>query len=218
MKKTIVCFGDSNTHGYDPYTGGRYDESIRWTCQLQELLGERARIVEEGLSGRTTVFDDPLHECMSGLDSIYSCLMSHEPVDILVIMLGTNDSKERLGQNAPCIGLGLKRLVEKAQSLKEAWRDGNPTIVVITPQAMEPEYWNNPDAGWPMGQGCDIKTKALHPFYEKWAKQLGCYYMDANTALTAPTNEVDYTHLKPEGHSQLAKALAKNLEEEWKLV
>ncbi len=106
MKKHIVCFGDSNTHGYcaDPKDtethADRFSENERWTCLLQKALGDEYYVIEEGLSGRTTVFDDALHEKMSGLDSIYSCLMSHEPVDLLIIMLGTNDCKERFGDGA----------------------------------------------------------------------------------------------------------------------
>lgn len=97
MKKHIVCFGDSNTHGYCAMNDGRFDENERWTCLLQKELGEDYLILEEGLSGRTTCFNDPLFEGLSGLDYIYPCLMSHEPVDLLIIMLGTNDTKERFG-------------------------------------------------------------------------------------------------------------------------
>ena len=109
MKKHILCFGDSNTHGYcaDPADcadgGDRFNEQERWTCLLQDRLGDTCKVYEEGLSGRTTVFADPLHESMDGLGVIYSTLMSHERVDLLIIMLGTNDTKERLGANAPCI-------------------------------------------------------------------------------------------------------------------
>lgn len=86
MKKHIVCFGDSNTHGYCAMNDGRFDENERWTCLLQKNLGEDYLVLEEGLSGRTTCFNDPLFEGLSGLDYIYPCLMSHEPVDLLVIM------------------------------------------------------------------------------------------------------------------------------------
>ena len=100
MKKHIVCFGDSNTHGYCAMNDGRFDENERWTCLLQKELGEDYLILEEGLSGRTTCFNDPLFEGLSGLDYIYPCLMSHEPVDLLIIMLGTNDTKERFGASS----------------------------------------------------------------------------------------------------------------------
>ena len=138
MKKHILCFGDSNTHGYcaDPSDcadgGDRFNEQERWTCLLQDLLGDDCKVYEEGLSGRTTVFSDPLHESMDGLGVIYSTLMSHERVDLLIIMLGTNDTKERLGVNAPCIALGLERLIQKAKSVP-AWKNDAPNIQVVCP-------------------------------------------------------------------------------------
>ena len=123
MKKHIVCFGDSNTHGYcaDPADcadgGNRFNEDERWTCLLQKTLGDEYLVLEEGLSGRTTVFTDPLHESMAGVDVAYSTLMTHEPVDLLIIMLGTNYTKERFGANAPAIAVGMERLLLKCKSL-----------------------------------------------------------------------------------------------------
>ena len=140
MKRQIVCFGDSNTHGYCAQTGGRFDEGERWCCLLQESLGEGYHVVEEGLSGRTTCFPDPLYEGLSGLAYLTPCLMSHEPVDLLVIMLGTNDTKERFGASAACIGLGLKRLVDKARAVTECWREGKTNILVVTPQNIDRRY------------------------------------------------------------------------------
>ena len=138
MKKHIVCFGDSNTHGYcaDPNDTAdrtdRFNEDERWTCLLQKALGEEYLVLEEGLSGRTTVFSDPLHECMSGLDVIYSTLMSHEPVDLLIIMLGTNDTKERFNASPACIGIGMERLALKAETVA-AWRAGKPNLLIVAP-------------------------------------------------------------------------------------
>ena len=127
MKKHIICYGDSNTHGYCAMNDGRFDENERWTCLLQKSLGEDYLILEEGLSGRTTSFRDPVFEGLSGLDYLYPCLMSHEPVDLLVIMLGTNDTKERFSAGAPAIGLGMIRLVKKAiATLLDNLKDGCP--------------------------------------------------------------------------------------------
>ena len=112
MKKHILCLGDSNTHGYcaDPADcadhGIRFNEDERWTCRLQKALGDEYLVTEEGLSGRTTVFVDPIHESMDALSVIYSLLKSHEVIDLLIIMLGTNDVKERFGANAACIAAG----------------------------------------------------------------------------------------------------------------
>ena len=119
MKKHILCLGDSNTHGYcaDPNDcadhGIRFNEDERWTCRLQKALGEEYLVTEEGLSGRTTVFVDPLHESMDALSVAYALLKSHEVIDLLIIMLGTNDTgmavedfisnyKQRIINNRTC--------------------------------------------------------------------------------------------------------------------
>ena len=141
MKKTILCFGDSNTHGYNSSNNGRFTEDERWTCLLSKYLGENYSIKEEGLSGRTTVFPDPLFEGLDGLSYISPCLMTHEPVDLLIIMLGTNDTKERFGATASNIAKGLERLTKKAISTTEAWRD-KPNILLIAPLPIEKGYEN----------------------------------------------------------------------------
>lgn len=210
MKKHIVCFGDSNTHGYCAKNNGRFDENQRWTHLLQRKLGENYLILEEGLSGRTTSFRDPIFEGLSGLDYIYPCLMSHEPVDLLVIMLGTNDTKERFGASSACIALGLKRLIARAQAAAEAWRDGKPEILVVTPQNIGREYAGTEVAAT-MGRGCAEKSEGLAAEYEKIAELMGCHYLDANEVVTAGPNQIDYMHLTEEGHRQLAEALAKRL-------
>lgn len=206
MKKHIVCFGDSNTHGYcaDPADcadgGDRFNEDERWTCLLQKALGGEYLVIEEGLSGRTTVFDDPLHECMSGLDAIYSCLMSHEPVDLLIIMLGTNDCKDRLGQSACCIGIGMERLIMKAKSV-ECWRDGRPNILIIAPPHMKEGFSDEA-----MGQCCIEKSKDVAKYYKEKAELRQVAFLDAEGV--AEFNTLDYMHLSRKGHSQLAAKLA----------
>ena len=210
MKKHIVCFGDSNTHGYcadpsDTVTGsGRFDETERWTCLLQQKLGEEYLILEEGLSGRTTVFPDALHESMDGLGVIYSTLMSHEPVDLLVIMLGTNDTKERFGVNAACIAIGMERLVCKAQSVM-CWKDGKPNVLIVCPPHILPELYSHP-GGTAMGNGCVEKSQQLAPYLKNTASLLGAAFLDAQGV--AEFNRVDGMHLTAKGHRQLAERLA----------
>lgn len=207
MKKHIVCFGDSNTHGYCAENGGRFDENERWTHLLQRHLGDEYLIIEEGLSGRTACFDDPLFEGLAGLDYIWPCLMSHEPVDLLIIMLGTNDTKERFGASAACIALGLKRLIGRAMAVTDCWRDGKPNILVVTPQNIGREYIDT-EVGSTMGRGCAEKSEGLAEEYEKIADMMGCYYLDANKVISASVNQIDFMHLTKEGHEQLASALA----------
>ena len=206
MKKHIVCFGDSNTHGYcaDPNDtethSDRFSENERWTCLLQQALGEDYYVIEEGLSGRTTVFSDPLHESMSGLDSIYSCLMSHEPVDLLIIMLGTNDCKERFAANPAAIGAGLERLILKAKTVP-AWRDGRPNILIVSPPWMREGFSDEV-----MGLCCVEKSPHLAKYFAQKASANGCAFLDAEGV--AEFNTVDFTHLSCRGHRQLSDQLA----------
>ena len=211
MKKHIVCFGDSNTHGYNGDTLGRFDESERWTCLLQDLLGNDYLILEEGLSGRTTVFDDPLHEGLSGLDSIHSCLFSHEPVDLLIIMLGTNDCKERFSVTPEAIAIGMQRLVKKAQATKDAWTNGEPNILIVTPKNIDKEYEQTPTAA-PMGMGCAERSWGLAKNFEETAKLLNTHYLDANLYVSN-NNKTDYMHLDKEAHKELAHALYEKIKE-----
>ena len=206
MKKHIVCFGDSNTHGYcaDPNDTAdhtdRFTEDERWTCLLQKALGEDYLVLEEGLSGRTTVFRDPLHECMSGLDVIYSTLMSHEPVDLLIIMLGTNDTKERFNASPACIGIGMERLAMKAETVG-AWRGGRPNILIVAPPHIGAGH-NDPA----MGASCHAASMGVAEQYRQKCAAHGWAFLDAEGV--AEFNTVDYMHLSRRGHSQLAAALA----------
>ena len=206
MRKHIVCLGDSNTHGYcaDPADcadhGTRFNEEERWTCLLQKALGNDYLVLEEGLSGRTTVFPDPLHESMPALDVAYPILMSHEPVDLLVIMLGTNDTKDRLGMNAPCIALGMNRLIEKCKTVP-CWGDHKPNILVVAPPHIGREL-KDPC----MGESCAEKSEQLAEYYAPVAKNQGCAFLDAQGV--AEFNRVDYMHLSRKGHEQLAAKLA----------
>ncbi len=206
MKKHIVCFGDSNTHGYCALTNGRFSEEERWTCLLGQLLGEDYLVLEEGLSGRTTCFDDPIHEGLSGLDYIYPCLMSHAPVDLLVIMLGTNDTKERFGSSAACIALGLKRLVAKAVATTDCWGTHGPRILIVVPKTIDKEY-ESTAVGATMGRGCAEKSEGLIAEYKTIANLTNCFYFDANEVV-AENNHIDYMHLTKEGHQSLAKVLS----------
>ena len=210
MKKHILCFGDSNTYGLctDPADcldgSSRYPEEQRWTCLLQKALGGDYYVIEEGLSGRTTVFPDPLHESMSGLDSIYSCLMSHEPVELLIIMLGTNDTKERLGMNAACISLGMDRLIGKAKTVP-CWGDHVPNILVVCPPHIGEEMELS-SVGAAMGRGCAEKSRELAKWLEPVVRAQGCAWLDAQGV--AEFNQVDYMHLTRKGHADLAAKLA----------
>ena len=215
MKKHVVCFGDSNTHGYcaDPADcadgGNRFNERERWPRVLETMLGEDYLILEEGLGGRTTVFTDPLHEGMSALDVAYPILMTHEPVDLLILMLGTNDTKERFGANAPCIALGMERLIQKIKTVP-CWGDKQPNILIVCPPHIAPEFELN-NVSPPMGRGCVEKSRELARWLEPVAKNNGCAFLDAEGI--GEFNGVDYMHLTAKGHRALAETLARMVPE-----
>ena len=205
MKKHILCLGDSNTHGYcadpaDCADGGiRFNEFERWTCLLQQKLGEDYLVTEEGLSGRTTVFVDPLHESMDALSVAYPILKSHEFIDLLIIMLGTNDTKDRFNVNAPCIALGMERLVRKCMSV-DCWGPNQPNVLIVAPPPIGDEL-NDPC----MGVHCAEKSRGLAKYYAEKAHLLGVHFMDA---AGCAFNKVDFMHLSRQGHAQLADRLA----------
>ena len=211
MKKHIVCLGDSNTHGYcadpgDCADGGiRFNESERWTRLLQEKLGDDYLVIEEGLSGRTTCFDDPIHEGLNALDYIYPCLISHEFVDLLIIMLGTNDTKDRFYASAACIAIGMARLVKKAMAT-ECWGDKKPNILVVAPPPIAEGMLASPVAAT-MGTGCVAKSKELAHYYKEQCDLIGCHFLDAGE-LGCEFNRIDFMHLTKKGHATLAEGLA----------
>ncbi len=198
--KRIVCYGDSNTWGYDAVTDGRYQD-CRWTRILARLLGEEYEIIEEGLCGRTTVFEDPLNEGMNGLTYLSPCLMSHSLFDTLVVMLGTNDCKERYSATPKNIADGMKRLVEKAVSLP-VWI-GEPDILLVAPPRIRPECETSFVAG-EMGK-CAEKSTFLASEYKILAGLSGCRFLDASSVAV---NDLDHMHLNEEGHRDLAEWVA----------
>ena len=217
MKKHILCFGDSNTHGYcaDPNDCAdsalaRFNEDERWTCLLQRALGEDYLVAEEGLSGRTTVFADPLYEGLDALSYLWPCLKSHEPVALLIIMLGTNDTKERFGMNPYAISLGMRRLVQKAQ-VTDCWGPGGkPNILVVAPPGIGEGVLTSPVAD-EMGTTpptCVEKSRQLPAYYRQIAAETGVHFMDANE-VGVTFNEIDFMHLTRESHAALAGALAR---------
>lgn len=131
--KTILCYGDSNTWGWNPDTGLRYPRDIRWPGRLQIELGPTYYVIEEGLNGRTTVWDDPIEEHKNGKTYLYPCLESHKPLDLVVLMLGTNDLKTRFWLSTLDIVSGIARLVEIIQSSRSGVQETSPKILLLAP-------------------------------------------------------------------------------------
>lgn len=203
-QRTVLCYGDSNTWGFDPVTKERFGPMQRWTGILQESLGPSVRIIEEGLNGRTTVFDDPLQPGRNGLDYLVPCLDSHSPVDLLVLMLGTNDLKRRFALSAEEISLGAARLIAAAQGSRSGANGRSAQVLLLSPPLIGPlhEY-----AGF--FEGAESKSAELARYFRRIAEETGCRFLD--TAPLVRASEVDGVHLDPSSHATLARALAEEL-------
>ncbi len=201
-RKRIVCFGDSNTWGFNASSGERFPEEIRWTSELDRLLGEEYQIVEEGLSGRTAVMDDPLFEGLNGSTYIHPCLMSHSPLELVIIMLGTNDTKERFSLTSFNIAQGITRLALKAKQTLSGPNGQNPRVLVIAPPPIGEEYVQT-DVGKSMGKGCDDKSAHLESHLEELLAATDIDFLP--TKGKVPMNNIDFMHLDEEGHKLLAK-------------
>ena len=202
--KSVVCFGDSNTYGYNPVNGERFSDSERWTCLLQNLLGDEYKVIEEGLNGRTTVFDDPNDDWKKGLDYIKGILCTHRPVDYLVIMLGSNDMKKTFNASADDIASGLKEIIKRAESVMELKQGYVPKILIVSPPELTEDVLKGPFKV-SFDEGSIEKSKRLAYLYKQVADRFGCGFLDAKLHIK-PSVE-DGLHLDAKGHEGLAKAI-----------
>lgn len=205
MKKRILCFGDSNTYGYAP-DGSRFDEETRWPMRLGIELGAEYTVIEEGFCGRTCVYDDPVEGgYKSGLNYLPPCIMSHNPLDVVLLMLGTNDTKKRFGLNAENIGEAMMQLVVAAQ--RYAFNaEGKPSkIVVVSPAPIRDNLMQRRFAEC-FGEQAIAVSKAVPREFRKISKLARCGYFEAGRYAEASLE--DAVHMTAESHASLAKALA----------
>ncbi len=214
MKKHILCIGDSNTHGLctDPSEsadhGSRYNEDERWTCLLQKALGDEYLVIEEGLSGRTCVYDDPAMDSVNLLPVFHALLNTHEPIDLLILMLGTNDAKSKFDTDAKKIALGMQILVEDAKKVP-CWGPAGPRILVVAPVPIEEgvtyEDFNAESVK---------TTRGLAREYAFLAVREGVGFLDAGGC---ELTSVDHVHLTRKGHRQLAERMETAVKEIMKM-
>lgn len=131
--QTVLCYGDSNTWGYNPRTQARYSRSERWPGVLAAELGSGFHVVEEGLNGRTTVWDDPIEGYKNGKEYLIPCLESHKPLDLVIILLGTNDLKTRFSVTASDIASSAGVLVKMTLKSETGPALAAPQVLLIAP-------------------------------------------------------------------------------------
>ena len=205
MQKRILCYGDSNTYGYIP-TGGRYDENTRWPMRMQRLLGESYAIIEEGFNGRTCVFDDPVEGGFkSGVQYLPPCLMTHNPLDAVLIMLGTNDTKVRFGMTPMTIGQSMMQLVRTAKQYAVNEAGETSHIIIVAPPRILDNLMETRHAEC-FGEQAIGGSKGLSAELHRITKLLRCDFFDA--APHAEVSPLDAVHMTANGHLKLAEAMA----------
>ncbi len=199
--KTILCYGDSNTWGYNPATGTRYGRDKRWPGVLRNNLGSEYLVIEEGLCGRTTVWDDPIEGFKSGEKYLIPCLETHKPVDLVVLFLGTNDLKGRFSLSAADIAQGAGTLVDIIQRSRTGPGQRSPEILLLAPPPVGKLY----DFAQ-MFTGAEDKSKKLAEEYRLIAREYNCKYL--NTAEVIRVSDFDGIHLELDEHRKLGEKVA----------
>ena len=203
--RTVLCFGDSNTHGQVP--GGtpldRYGWTQRWPGVLARELGPKWHVLEEGLSGRTTVRDDPIEGVhKNGRRYLRPCLQSHAPLDLIIIMLGTNDLKARFQQPPSEVAMGIGCLVYDIKELAPGPSGHVPEIMIVAPPPMRDDIkeWES------IFSGAQQKSHRLALEFEILADSLEVHFFDAGSVIQC--DPLDGFHINAEAHAALGVALA----------
>lgn len=196
--RRIVCFGDSNTYGFSPFDGSRYGADVRWTGVLDQLLGEKFEVVNEGKNARTIAFDDPYNEGCNGMADIGSCIDANAPFDLMIIMLGTNDLKAYFESTPQMIADNLLKMCELVREKTDA------KLLLASPMLLGDQIEFSP-LHLEFGRQQVQYSFELAPYIEAVAKKVGADFIDV--AVVAMSSDVDCLHLIPEEHEKLAQAM-----------
>ncbi len=211
----ILCYGDSNTYGYDPRTGLRYPEDVRWTGLLQQMLRGEYRLIEEGCNGRTTAFTPRDEEWKDGRSYLKACLNSHKPLDLVILMLGSNDLKREFQASPEDIARGIREMLDTIRTFMPEKQGYCPDVLLIAPPRVEPGITQSA-----FSDRFDVdavsRSEALASLYKeeaaRFAKagQARALFLNAAEHITA--SPVDSLHLDPSAHQTLAAEIHKSIQ------
>jgi lysophospholipase L1-like esterase len=204
--KRILCFGDSNTWGYNPATQQRFPKEKRWPLVMLHELGADYEVIEEGLNGRTTVWEDPIEEYKCGKDHLIPCIKTHQPLDLLIILLGTNDLKMRFSLSAFDIAQGAGTLVRLAATTGDDIGGPAPSVLLLAPPptAKLSEFAD-------MLEGAGKKSKKFGTNYAEVAEECGCHFLDTGKHIRS--SDLDGVHLDEENQQKLGQIVAQTVKD-----
>ena len=212
--RTVLCIGDSNTHGTPAMNEladqKRFNRAVRWPNVMASRLGSRWEVIAEGQPGRNAVFDDPVEgEHKNGLRVLPALLETHRPIDLVILLLGTNDLKARFSAPASDVVLGLERLVTLINASDSGPDLASPRVLLAAPVPIE-------EVGFlgDMFSGGAAKSRALPPLLADVARRQGAEFIDL--AHVAKVDPVDGIHLTAEGQAAVGAAMAAAVESMFK--
>ena len=210
-KYRVLCFGDSLTWGYNPFDQTRFPEDVRWPCVLQDRLGDEYKVIEEGQTSRTINCDDPAEGEKNGLKYIIPCIESHAPFDLLIIMLGTNDVKEKFSLCSLNIMGEMRIFLEKVESYIHFKLNDSVKILLMAP----PHLGDKIEESW-MGEVFDLhngvkKSKELGERFKMLAELHGLEFLDASEYVHAC--DFDSVHMDAANQIRLGEVVAKKVKE-----
>ena len=214
MTTNILCFGDSLTWGWVPVAEAvpttRYAPEVRWTGVLAAELGEDYHVIEEGLSARTTSADDPTDPRLNGSTYLPSALASHLPLDLVIIMLGTNDTKSFLHRTPADIATGMSLLAGQVGASAGGVGTGYPApkLLIMSPPPLA-EKMGHPWFDVIFDGESVEKSKQLAGLYRSLADFMKCEFFEAGSVIS--TDGVDGIHWTEQNNADLGKALAEKV-------
>ena len=201
--RNILAFGDSLTWGFVPNAFDRHPFEVRWPNVLAKGLGRGFRVVEEGLNGRTTAYDDTTDGSeLNGARALSAMLKTHQPLDLVIIMLGTNDLKFAGRCRAFDAELGMGRLIEIVHKFPYMPSYKVPQILIMAPPAIckTSDPWFSD-----LWEHAIEESKKLPHHYARLAKAMGVHFFDTNTV--AKTDPADGGHLDAANTRAIGEAL-----------
>ena len=203
--KSILCYGDSITWGYSPKDGSRFPFEDRWPGILQLELGDSYRVIEESVPGRTTNWDSPFLPERNGRKSLPLVLETNLPIDLFILMLGTNDLWKTFNFSASEIAGSCAFLIWTVQKAMAGPGFGVPEILLVAPQPLGPlaPFMKT------FFEGRAAVSRQLAREYEKIARMTGCHFLDASKYVKS--SRVDGVHLDAAGQKKLASGVKKSV-------
>ncbi|MBE5937244.1 MAG: hypothetical protein E7265_04345 [Lachnospiraceae bacterium] len=205
MNGNVLCFGDSNTWGLNPDTWKRYPKEVRWTGILTKELQGEYHVVEEGLNGRTANEHDELEPFLNGRDYMTACVLSHRPVTVLVVMLGTNDVKSRYNKSAEAIAASVADLTKDMETVLKNSQEDKFKVILMAPRSMDERVYGDGT----FDKNSIIKSEMLSALLKEKALENGWSFIDAD--IDSVERGCDGLHLAVNGHKAIAELVLEEI-------